>query len=97
MMSCLAQAESLDEPRHNGFFDITTSCGSTIYLRTERSEVRTEADGVGRQAEPRSGDEAAKLPCNLSGYPNDSKSYQAISTSRANPLVFQHSKCGSFA
>jgi len=34
---------------------------------------------------------------NISGRPNDSKSYQAISTSRANHLVIQYNKCVSFA
>jgi hypothetical protein len=36
-------------------------------LSRSKSDVRTEADEVGRQAEMRSSDEAAKLPSNLSG------------------------------
>ncbi len=36
-------------------------------LRRQGSQVRTERDGVARQAEPRSGDEAAKLPSNPVG------------------------------
>ena len=51
---------------------------SNIGLRTRWSGVRTEERGARRQAEPRSGDVAAKLPSNLSGRATKSTSYRPV-------------------